>query len=104
MLTYAHVCSRMLAYAHVEQVRILSPLHVCSRMLTYADVEQVRIVSPLRGACLVHPLIHVDFHILDAHTLGALLLLYSCFPCALLLLYCCFTVALLLFYCCFTAP
>ena len=86
----------MLTYARVEQVRILSPLHVCSRMLTYADVEQVRILSPLRGACLVHPLIHVDFHILDAHTLGALLLLlYSCFTVALLLLYCCFTAALL---------
>jgi hypothetical protein len=35
MLTYAHVCSRMLTYA---DVCMLSYADVCSRMLTCADV------------------------------------------------------------------
>jgi hypothetical protein len=35
MLTYAHVCSRMLTYAHVTYAYV-TYAHVCSRMLTYA--------------------------------------------------------------------
>jgi hypothetical protein len=36
LLTYAHVCSRMLTRAHLVVV-LLTYAHVCSRMLTYAD-------------------------------------------------------------------
>ncbi len=36
-LTYAHACSRMLAYAHVCS-RMLTYARVCSRMLTHARV------------------------------------------------------------------
>ena len=44
MLTYAHVCSRMLTYAiggrgAREQTQALTYAHVCSRMLTYAHVR-----------------------------------------------------------------
>jgi hypothetical protein len=53
MLTYAHVCSRMLTYAKARAVcivltfvgmRLLTYAHVCSRMLTYADARAVCIV------------------------------------------------------------
>ena len=38
LLTYAHVCSRMLTYAQVVNTKNISDLAICCRMLTYGDV------------------------------------------------------------------